>query len=148
MCDQQSLRSACANTQSGQSLCLSLDYFMTVKLLTEPHLEFLSLKGVCTGSSWVYTWQNATLLEITCHGSYKLDLPATILSRAATRPIAMTTELVWLDHQVGTNDTSHILLVIKAIRPRIRPQQNKHLKQTENWRILHEWSFHMKYNYP
>ena len=24
---------------------------MTVKLLTEPHLEFLSLKGGCTGSS-------------------------------------------------------------------------------------------------
>ena len=46
MCDQQSLRSACAYAQSDQSLCLSLDYFVTVKLLTEHHLEFLSLKGV------------------------------------------------------------------------------------------------------
>ena len=44
MCDQQSLRSACAYAQSGQSLCLSLEYSMTVKLLTEHHLEFLSLK--------------------------------------------------------------------------------------------------------
>ena len=51
MCDQQSLRSACAYAQSDQSLCLSLDYSMIVKLLTEHHLEFLSLKGGCTGSS-------------------------------------------------------------------------------------------------
>ena len=36
---------------------------MTVKLLTEHDLEFLSLKGVCT-------CQNATLLEIICRGSY------------------------------------------------------------------------------
>ena len=42
---------------------------MTAKLLTEHHLEFLSLKRVCTGSSESYTCQNATLLEITCHGS-------------------------------------------------------------------------------
>ena len=41
---------------------------MSVKLLTEHHLEFLSLKGGDTGSS-EYTCQNATLLEITCHGS-------------------------------------------------------------------------------
>ena len=51
MCDQQGLRSACAYAQSNQSLCKSLEYFITVKLLTEQHLEFLSLKGGCTGSS-------------------------------------------------------------------------------------------------
>ena len=39
---------------------------LSVKL-TEHHLEFLSLKGSCRGSS-----ENATLLEITCHGSYVL----------------------------------------------------------------------------
>ena len=27
------------------------EHYMSVKLLTEYHLEFLSLKGVCTGSS-------------------------------------------------------------------------------------------------
>ena len=37
--------------QSDQSLCLSLEYSMSVKLLTEHHLEVLSLKGGCTGSS-------------------------------------------------------------------------------------------------
>ena len=51
MCDQQSLRSACAYMQSDQSLCLSLEYPMRVKLLTEHHLRFLSLKGGCTGWS-------------------------------------------------------------------------------------------------
>ena len=51
MCDQQSVRSACAYAQSDQSLCLSLEYSMGVKLLTEHHLECLSLKGGCTGSS-------------------------------------------------------------------------------------------------
>ena len=50
MCDQQSLRSACAYAQSDQSLCLSLEYSMIVKLLTEHILEFLSLKGGFTGS--------------------------------------------------------------------------------------------------
>ena len=49
--DQQSLRSACAYAQSDQNLCLSLECSMSVKLLTEHHLEFLSLKGGCTGSS-------------------------------------------------------------------------------------------------
>ena len=40
-----------AYAQSDQSLCLSLEYFMTVKLLPEHHLEFLGLKEGCTGSS-------------------------------------------------------------------------------------------------
>ena len=47
----QGLRSACAYAQSDQSLCLSLDYYMSVKLLTEHLLEALDLKGGCTGSS-------------------------------------------------------------------------------------------------
>ena len=44
MCDQQSLRSACAYAQSDQSLCLSLEYSMTLRLLIGHNLEFLSLK--------------------------------------------------------------------------------------------------------
>ena len=48
---------------------------MSVKLLTEHNLEFLSLKGGCTGSSeYTLTSENATLLEITCGGSYYADL--------------------------------------------------------------------------
>ena len=50
MCDQQRLRPAWACVQSDQSLCLLLEYSTSVKLLTEHHLEFLSLRG-CTGSS-------------------------------------------------------------------------------------------------
>ena len=37
--------------KSDQSLCFALEYSMTVKLLTEHYLEFLILKGGCTGSS-------------------------------------------------------------------------------------------------
>ena len=51
MCDQQRLRSACAYVQSDQSLCLWLEYSMTVNLLAEDNLESLSIKGGCTGSS-------------------------------------------------------------------------------------------------
>ena len=51
MCDQQSLRPACAYAESVQSLCKSLKYSISVKLLTEHHLEFLGLKGGCTCSS-------------------------------------------------------------------------------------------------
>ena len=50
MCDQQSLRSICTYAQSDQSLCKWLEYSMTVRLLTEHHLEFLSFKRGCTGS--------------------------------------------------------------------------------------------------
>ena len=65
MYDQQMLRPACAYAQSDQSLCKLLEYSMSVKLLTEQHLEFLSLKGGYTGSS-----ESIHVLEITCHGSY------------------------------------------------------------------------------
>ena len=36
--------------KSDLSLCYSIEYFMTVKLLTKQRLEFLSLKGGCIGS--------------------------------------------------------------------------------------------------
>ena len=59
MCDQQCLRSACANAQPDQSLCLSLEYPMSVRLLIQHHLRVLSLKGGCTGSS------GSTLVKMT-----------------------------------------------------------------------------------
>ena len=46
---QTSLRIVYA--QSDQSLCWSLEYYLSVKLVTEHHLEFLSLKRGCRGSS-------------------------------------------------------------------------------------------------
>ena len=87
MCNQQSLRSACAYAQSDQSFCLSLN-FLSVKLLTELHFVFLGLKGGCTGSSestlvkmpqrwksrhnsfemydWVFSFRNRILHECSC----------------------------------------------------------------------------------
>ena len=58
MCDQQRLRPACSCAQSDQSLCKSLEYSMNVQLLAEQHLEFLSLKGGCTG------WPESTLVKM------------------------------------------------------------------------------------
>ena len=40
-----------AYAQSDQNLCKSPEYSMTVKPVTEHHLEFLRFKGGCTGSS-------------------------------------------------------------------------------------------------
>ena len=37
----------CAHTQSDLSLCESLEYPMSVKLLTKYHLEFLGLQDGC-----------------------------------------------------------------------------------------------------
>ena len=51
ICDQHRLRPACAYAQTDLSLCWWLKFSMTVKLLIEPHLRFLSLKGGCTGLS-------------------------------------------------------------------------------------------------
>ena len=49
MSDQQRLRSACTYPQSDQSLCLSFEYSMIVKLLPKHLLVVVSLKGGCTG---------------------------------------------------------------------------------------------------
>ena len=38
-----------SDVRPDQSLCYLLEYYMTVKLQTEQHLEFLSLKGDCIG---------------------------------------------------------------------------------------------------
>ena len=45
---KQRRRPAYAYVQSNQSLCLSLEYSVSVRLLNEHHLEFLSLNGGCT----------------------------------------------------------------------------------------------------
>ena len=44
-------RQVCAYAQSDQSLCYWIEYSISVKLLSEHHLEFLSSQGGCTRSS-------------------------------------------------------------------------------------------------
>ena len=65
MCDKQSLR----------SVCRSFEYSMTVELLTEHRLEFLSLKGGITGLSestrvkMPLCWKShavAQIMSVTC----------------------------------------------------------------------------------
>ena len=70
MCNQQSLRSACACVQSDQSLCQLLEYSRIVKLLTEHHLEFLRLKGgyrslsESTHVKMPYCWKSDALAQL------------------------------------------------------------------------------------
>ena len=72
MCDQQSLRSACAYAQSDQSLWEWLEYSTTVKLLSEHHLEFLSLTGGWTGlyESTLVKIPNCWKSHVTAHILY------------------------------------------------------------------------------
>ena len=79
MCHQQSLRPVCAYAQSDQSLCLSLEYSMIVKLLTEHHLEFLSLKGGCRGLTesthikMPHCWKLHVLAQLCSLNGYHLE---------------------------------------------------------------------------
>ena len=59
----------CVTGNASDQPAQMLEYSMSVKLLTEHYLEFLSLIGGYTGWSESTLCQNATLLEITCHGS-------------------------------------------------------------------------------
>ena len=63
ICDQQSLRSACTYVQSDLRLCWSLEYSMSVKLMTEHNLES-KLKRILHMLICVYTCQNATLVHV------------------------------------------------------------------------------------
>ena len=88
MCDQQSLRPACAYAQSDQSLCLSIEYSIIVKLLTERHLEFLSLKGGCTGSS------ESTLVKMS--NCWKSRALAQTVVRVINSQKVSSSALVWV----------------------------------------------------
>ena len=80
MCDQQRLRPASAYGQSDQSLYKSLEYSMSVKLLTEHNLEFLSLKGGCTVLSkstlvkMSHCWKSHVTAQISVIWSYLIHL--------------------------------------------------------------------------
>ena len=68
MCDKKSLRSACAYVQSDQSLCESLEYYMSVKLL--PNI-IRSLKGGCIDSfeSTLFKIPHCWKTHVTAHMS-------------------------------------------------------------------------------
>ena len=72
MCFQQNLRSACAYAQSDQRLCLLLEYYVNIKLLTKHHLEFLSLKCDDTGSSesTLFKMSHCLKYHVAAHGCF------------------------------------------------------------------------------
>ena len=80
MCDQQSLRSACAYAQTDQIHCMSLEYSMDFKLLTEHYLEFLSLKGGFTGLSesmlvkMPHCWKSHVTAQLSKHATSEFSI--------------------------------------------------------------------------
>ena len=56
--------------QTDQSLCLSLNFYISVKLLIELNLVFLSITGGCTGSSestlvkMAHCWKSHVTVQI------------------------------------------------------------------------------------
>ena len=79
VCEQQSLRSACAYAQSDQSNCELLEFSMSVKLPTKHHLVFLSRIGGCTGSSestlvkMPHCWKSHVVTNLFCCSSLSPD---------------------------------------------------------------------------
>ena len=69
-----------AHTRSLIRACKSLEYSMSVQLLTEHHLEFLSFKGGCTGSSESalvkipHCWKSHVLAHISHFIPHNYDL--------------------------------------------------------------------------
>ena len=140
MCDQQSLRSACAYAQSDQSLCLSLEYSMIVKLLTEHHLEFLSLRGGCRGSSesthvkMPPCWKSHGLAQMSTTGNCTKRLPLSQTHRYYTNRMVFTLYSTFKE----TSEANHALgflgrnlkvfpkkIVDKANRALIRSKKSK-----------------------
>ena len=78
MNDIQRIRPVCAYAQTDQSLCSSLEYSMTIKLLTEQNLEFLSLTGGCTGSSestlvkMPHCWKSHVAAQLLSYATYNV----------------------------------------------------------------------------
>ena len=72
---------------------------MTVKLLTKHHLEFLSLKGGCTGSSestlvkMPHCWKSHVAAQITKFATYKISIFELVsgTERNGLSPISLVT---------------------------------------------------------
>ena len=98
MCDQQRLRPACAYAQSDQSHCYSLEYSMTVNLLTEHHFVCLSSKGGYTGVS------ESTLVKIPQYWKARVAAQIYHFCKVHTfllycfRHMVPQTRLKWLSH--------------------------------------------------
>ena len=91
---------------SDQSLCSSLEYSMSVKLLTEHHLEFLCLKGGCTDSS------ESTLVKMPlCWKNYEAAqmVITWAISEGSDKPVHLTKHSLLTFIKYGNKYKVHIL---------------------------------------
>ena len=75
---------------------------MSVKLLTEHHLEFLSLKGGCTGSS------ESTMFKMP--HCWKSHVTAQLINHVNHKKIKLSSSFTWVFQSLG-----HVLLLF-AVR--------------------------------
>ena len=103
----------------GQSLYWSLEYSMIVKLLTEHHLEFLSLKGGCRGSSesthvkMPHCWKSHVMAHLS-----RIYMARVILPLASLRTPATTASFSIGFKEVVTYNSCP--LMVRSSRPRFR----------------------------
>ena len=116
MCDQQRLKPACANAQSDQSICQSLEYSRIVKLLTENHLEFLGLKGggICSSESTLvkipHCWKSHVRGSYTLQVNYSLDAGKFFMIIVAYRFFRKKLLLLFFQSILFSNSIRPILL--------------------------------------
>ena len=91
MRDKHMIGSAFVYAKSDQSLCYLLEYSMTVMLLTEHHLEFLSLKGGCTCSS------ESTLVKMP--HCWILHVPVHMYITVVVFYVSVHLRLIWLPEE-------------------------------------------------
>ena len=98
--------------QSDQSLFKSLEYSMNVQLLAENHLEFLSLKGGCTG------WSESTLVKMP--HCWKSHVTAQIYKVAATVRIITRLQafLLLVDRVSSMRDSAGLPIFFKDGGPK------------------------------
>ena len=161
MCDQLRLRPACAYAQSDQSICLSLEYSMTVQLLTEYHVELLGLNAACTSSF------ESTLVKIPhCWKSHIAAHISRTNSTSATKT-AKRNELVcmkfyfsslipsrkhlgqhmriWYFRMICVKSSLNIYTQLPSVARRLKTDKNRSFRNRENFNICKQQiieSFH------
>ena len=84
---------------------------LNIKLLTEHHLGFLSSKRGCI----VYSGQNATLMEITCHGSFVIVLFCIVFLQCKVTPIYLYQGNILKHDKLMNRD--ECVVVFKPLQP-------------------------------
>ena len=145
MCDQQRLGPACAYAQSDQSLCYSLEYSMSVELLSEYHLEFLSSKGGYTGLSesahvkTPHSWRSHVTAHVFNHVLYVNAQWSWSLVFTSLNYVCATMKALLRKCQLIMNFSFELLLVV-CLSQLMRFEYLSHVRPVYAQRSQHIWA--------